>query len=64
MTENPPGASDPSNPRPARRKSRRDRIRDEIDANRRGDYTVPTWVLFLALLALIAGLALVVILSR
>ncbi|MEV1147577.1 hypothetical protein [Micromonospora sp. NPDC049799] len=33
---------------------RRQKIRDEIDRNRRGEYTVPTWVLALAL-ALIIG---------
>lgn len=56
-----PGA-EPSAPK--RRKTRRDKIRDEIKANRRGDYTVPTWVLFLALVAMVAGLALLVILTR
>ncbi|MEV6815015.1 hypothetical protein C1I95_29170 [Micromonospora craterilacus] len=33
---------------------RRDKIRAEIERNRRGEYTVPTWVLALAL-ALIVG---------
>ncbi len=33
---------------------RRQKIRDEIERNRRGEYTVPTWVLALAL-ALIVG---------
>jgi hypothetical protein len=31
------------------RPSRRQRIADEIAANRRGEYTVPTWVLGLGL---------------
>ena len=38
-----------------RRKSRWEKVREEVEANRRGEYTVPTWVLFLALLAMIAG---------
>ncbi|MEV2239318.1 hypothetical protein [Micromonospora sp. NPDC049891] len=33
---------------------RRDKVRAEIERNRRGEYTVPTWVLALAL-ALIVG---------
>ncbi|GIJ24874.1 hypothetical protein Vqi01_00360 [Micromonospora qiuiae] len=33
---------------------RRDKIRAEIERNRRGEYTIPTWVLALAL-ALIVG---------
>lgn len=34
---------------------RRRKIRDEIERNRRGEYTVPTWVLTLALVAMIVG---------
>lgn len=34
---------------------RRDKIRAEIERNRRGDYKVPTWVLVLVLVAIIAG---------
>jgi hypothetical protein len=45
------------------RKSRREKIRDEIEANRRGEYTVPTWVLFLALLAMIGGIAALIFLT-
>jgi hypothetical protein len=33
---------------------RRQKIRDEIERNRRGEFTVPTWVLVAALAALIA----------
>ncbi|WP_035738382.1 hypothetical protein [Glycomyces arizonensis] len=33
---------------------RTERIREEIARNRRGEYTVPTWVLALALAAVIA----------
>ena len=32
---------------------RRDKIRAEIERNRRGEYTVPTWVLAVALVAMI-----------
>ena len=41
---------------------RREKIRAEIERNRRGEYTVPTWVLALAL-ALIVGawIALIVV---
>jgi hypothetical protein len=42
---------------------RRDRIVDEIARNRRGEQAVPTWVLAVILLALIAGFAAVVIFS-
>ncbi|MGH3656755.1 MAG: hypothetical protein ACRDUA_08840 [Micromonosporaceae bacterium] len=48
---------------PKRRKSRREKIADEIEANRRGEYAVPTWVLFLALVAMIAGLVLLVVVA-
>jgi hypothetical protein len=34
--------------------SRRQRIADEIAANRRGEYTVPTWVLGLGLALMLA----------
>lgn len=41
---------------------RRERIREEIQRNRRGEYLVPTWVLVAALVAIIAGwIALVVV---
>ncbi|MBX7266767.1 hypothetical protein KIF24_12470 [Micromonospora sp. Llam7] len=41
---------------------RREKIRAEVERNRRGEYTVPTWVLALAL-ALIVGawLALIIL---
>jgi hypothetical protein len=46
---------------PQQRKSRLDRRREkiaaEIQRNRRGEYTVPTWVLAVLLVAIIAGLA-------
>ena len=34
---------------------RRNKIVEEIQRNRRGEYTVPTWVLVVALVAIIAG---------
>ncbi|KAB1920615.1 MULTISPECIES: hypothetical protein [Micromonospora] len=34
---------------------RREKIRAEIDRNRRGEYTVPTWVLALALVLIVGG---------
>jgi len=42
---------------------RRERIAAEIARNRRGEYTVPTWVLVVALLALVGGIAGLVVLS-
>ncbi|TDC80634.1 hypothetical protein E1193_17150 [Micromonospora sp. KC606] len=43
---------------------RREKIRAEIERNRRGEYTVPTWVLVAALLAIVgAWLALILILG-
>ncbi|MGS2615712.1 hypothetical protein ACVCAH_14500 [Micromonospora sp. LZ34] len=39
---------------------RREKIRAEIERNRRGEYTVPTWVLAVALVAIVgAWLALI-----
>lgn len=40
---------------------RRDKIVEEVQRNRRGEYTVPTWVLAVALVAMIAGIAALVI---
>ncbi|MDG4781321.1 hypothetical protein O7614_16855 [Micromonospora sp. WMMD961] len=34
---------------------RREKIRAEVDRNRRGEYTVPTWVLALALALIVGG---------
>jgi hypothetical protein len=42
---------------------RRDRIRAEIEANRRGEYVVPTWVLVVILLAFVGAWAAFVMLS-
>ncbi|GGM06432.1 MULTISPECIES: hypothetical protein [Micromonospora] len=42
---------------------RREKVRAEIERNRRGEYTVPTWVLTVALVAMIgAWLALIFLL--
>ncbi|GAA3765531.1 hypothetical protein GCM10022225_59690 [Plantactinospora mayteni] len=42
---------------------RRAKIREEIERNRRGEYTVPTWVLTLALVLVVAGWLALVFLS-
>ncbi|MEV1332523.1 hypothetical protein [Micromonospora costi] len=34
---------------------RRNKIRAEIERNRRGEYTVPTWVLAVALVLIVGG---------
>ena len=36
---------------------RRKKVREEIERNRRGEFVVPTWVLVVALIAVIAGWA-------
>jgi hypothetical protein len=53
----------PENVRMSRIERRRQKIRDEIERNRRGEYRVPTWVLALALLLLIGGWLALVLLS-
>jgi hypothetical protein len=59
----------PESPQPARRiwpawiYHRRDRIVAEVERNRRGEYVVPTWALAALLVAIVAGWALLVILS-
>ena len=62
MTEQ-PHRDNPDNSEPHRRGSserqlnwidrKREKIIAEIEANRRGEYTVPTWVLAVALVAMI-----------
>lgn len=42
---------------------RREKVAAEIERNRRGEYTVPTWVLALILVVFIAGWATWVMLS-
>ncbi|MCX4472738.1 hypothetical protein C5N14_09190 [Micromonospora sp. MW-13] len=34
---------------------RREKIRAEVERNRRGEYTVPTWVLAVALVVIVGG---------
>jgi hypothetical protein len=36
--------------------NRRRKVIEEIERNRRGDYAVPTWVLFVILVAVVAAL--------
>ncbi len=55
VEQQPPGR------RPSRMDRRREKIAAEIQRNRRGEYTVPTWVLAAVLVAVVAGLAAVVI---
>jgi hypothetical protein len=42
---------------------RRDKIAEEIARNRRGEYTVPTWVLTAILVAIVGAWATVIILA-
>ncbi|WP_018723027.1 hypothetical protein [Salinispora fenicalii] len=42
---------------------RRQKIRAEIERNRRGEYTVPTWVLALALAAIVLAWVALLILA-
>jgi hypothetical protein len=42
---------------------RREKIRSEIERNRRGDYKVPTWVLGLILVVVVVGWVLLIVLS-
>jgi hypothetical protein len=47
----------PSPPRPSWFDRRREKLVEEIQRNRRGEYTVPTWVLAAVLVAFVAGWA-------
>lgn len=42
---------------------RREKIIAEIERNRRGEYTVPTWVLVVALLLIVGGWVALIVLS-
>jgi hypothetical protein len=42
---------------------RRDKIVEEIQRNRRGEYTVPTWVLAAVLVAIVGGFILLLVLT-
>jgi len=46
-----------------RRRRRRARIRAEIERNRRGEATIPTWVLAVALVVILGGWLTVILLS-
>ncbi|MGC5053443.1 hypothetical protein ACLQ2S_18520 [Micromonospora sp. DT48] len=58
--------SEPSTPGAQRQtwlERRREKIRAEVERNRRGEYTVPTWVLALALALIVGAWAALVILA-
>jgi hypothetical protein len=42
---------------------RRRKIREEIERNRRGEYTVPTWLLAVLLVVVVAGWVLWIVLA-
>ncbi len=42
---------------------RRQKIREEIERNRRGEYTVPTWVLVVLLVAIVGAWVAVIVLA-
>ncbi|MBO4205430.1 hypothetical protein [Micromonospora echinofusca] len=42
---------------------RRQKIREEVERNRRGEYKVPTWVLALALVLMVGGWLALIFLS-
>lgn len=56
-------AQEQSARRPNRIDRRRQKIAAEIQRNRRGEYTVPTWVLAVLLVAIVGGIAALVILG-
>lgn len=68
-TDRTPGsyaAEKPATPRrsaPRLLRTRRDKIAEEIARNRRGEHRVPTWVLAVVLLAILAAYATVLIFS-
>jgi hypothetical protein len=55
--------ADISGPRVSWIKRRQNKIAEEIERNRRGDYKVPTWVLVVILLALVGGWAAIILLT-
>ena len=40
---------------------RRDKVREEVERNRRGEYRVPTWVLVALLVLVVGGFAAILI---
>ncbi|MEO3746893.1 hypothetical protein [Plantactinospora sp. B5E13] len=67
MTDQHPGHEGeerrPEQVRLNRLERRRAKIREEIERNRRGEYRVPTWVLTVVLVAVVAGWLALVFLS-
>ncbi|MDO3705795.1 hypothetical protein Q3W71_29410 [Micromonospora sp. C28SCA-DRY-2] len=53
MTTSEPSGGDRQRPNFIER--RREKIRAEIERNRRGEYTVPTWVLAVALVVIVGA---------
>ncbi|NUT34236.1 MAG: hypothetical protein HOV79_14305 [Hamadaea sp.] len=48
---------------PTRWERRKQKIRDEIERNNRGEYKVPTWVLTALLVAFVVGFTLFLVLA-
>ncbi|QOC91639.1 hypothetical protein [Micromonospora craniellae] len=57
----PPEPSIPGTERQSWIERRREKVRAEIERNRRGEYTVPTWVLALALALMVGGILALII---
>ncbi|MDQ7908635.1 hypothetical protein RB614_29295 [Phytohabitans sp. ZYX-F-186] len=55
--------TDPDHRKPGLVQRRKQKIADEIARNRRGEYTVPTWVLALILGVFVAGWITLIVLS-
>jgi hypothetical protein len=62
MNESTESTGEPVIPQQGWLARRREKIIAEIERNRRGEYKVPTWVLVVALLAVVAGWAALVLL--
>jgi hypothetical protein len=62
MPEQPPGQA--TQERRSWIDRRRDKIVEEVQRNRRGEYTVPTWALAVALAAMIATVAALIIFAN
>jgi hypothetical protein len=60
-TAAPEAGHSPDDVRVGRLQRRREKIAAEIERNRRGEYSVPTWVLAAALVVIIAGWAALII---
>jgi hypothetical protein len=56
-----PGQPEPDRTARVRRPARRDRIRAEIARNRRGDHTIPTWVLAVVAAVILAAFLWVIV---